>query len=118
MSTTVHPFARGFIQRLVELAEGGGPVVGVFAVGVGVVDEAGKAGAISGHGPFQHLLVAVGIAEGEDRAATDELVDGDGLAGLVIDDVDLASRIRIGQPCSILNDVTIVEPTTCSGGMP
>jgi hypothetical protein len=34
-------------------------------------------------------LVAVGVAEGEDRAAPDELVDADRLAGLVVDEVDL-----------------------------
>ena len=40
-------------------------------------------------GPLQHLEVAVGVAKGEDRAAADEPVDPDWLAGLVVDEVDL-----------------------------
>jgi hypothetical protein len=39
--------------------------------------------------PLQHLEIAVRIAEGEYRPPADVLVDADGLAGLVVDEVDL-----------------------------
>ena len=55
-------------------------VVGPFALGIGVVDQTHEARASAGRGPFQHLLVAVGIAEGEDGTPPDEPVDAFGLA--------------------------------------
>jgi hypothetical protein len=61
-------------------------------------------------------MIAVGVAEGEDWPPSDEMVDGDRIAGPVI---DLGSFIRRGFPSApILNSVTPDEPTTCSGGMP
>jgi hypothetical protein len=39
--------------------------------------------------PFQHPLIAVGVAERQDRAPPDEAVDADRLAGAVIDKLDL-----------------------------
>ena len=53
------------------------------------MDEQAEARAITGAGPLQHLEVAVGIPRGEDRAATDMLVDADRLALLVVDEVEL-----------------------------
>src|SRR5262245_57052898 len=53
----------GFIERLVEAADGGLAVVGPFTLGVGVMDQAGKARAATGDRPLEHLEVAVGIAE-------------------------------------------------------
>src|SRR5688572_11515328 len=67
------------IQRLVEFSDLRLPVVGVFALGIGVMHDAGEAGAWSRGGPLQHLQIAVGIAEREDRAAADEAVDADRL---------------------------------------
>ena len=80
MSTTVQPLRVRLVERLVELADVRRAVVGPFALGVGVVDEPHEARARSGRGPLEHLLIAVGVAEGEDRAAADEAVDADRLA--------------------------------------
>src|SRR5580692_3478685 len=63
-----------FIPCLVELADFGLPVVGVFALRIGVVHEPGKARPASRHGPLQHLQIAIGIAEGKDRPPPDEAV--------------------------------------------
>src|SRR5262245_61547926 len=68
-------------ERLVELADRRGLVVRPLALRVGVMDEADEARPGPGGGPLQHLLVAVGVAEGEDRAAADELLDTCRLAG-------------------------------------
>jgi hypothetical protein len=38
---------------------------------------------------LQHLVVAVGVAEGQDGPAADEAVDADRLAGPVVDELDL-----------------------------
>src|SRR6476660_71404 len=54
-----------------------------------MIDEAQEAQAVAGGGPLQHLLVAVGIAEGEDRAPSDEMIDAFGLSRPVIDEEDL-----------------------------
>src|SRR5215470_18010615 len=79
----------GFVERSVELAHVRLPVVGPFALGIGVVHEPGEARAAAIHGPLQHLQVAVGVAEGEDRTPPDETVDADRLARPVIDELDL-----------------------------
>ena len=81
MSITIEPSAC-VVERLVEPADGGVSVVGPFSLGVGVMHEAHEARTIAGRGPLQHLVVAVGIAEGEDRSAADELVDATGLPAL------------------------------------
>ena len=78
-----------------------------------------KRAPLAGRGPFQHLQVAVGVAEREDRAAADELVDADRLAGLVVDEVDLrqlAPAPACRSPHLELGHADV--PTTCSGGMP
>ena len=53
------------------------------------MDQAHEAQPLAGRGPFQHLLVAVGIAEGEDRMAPDDAIDGLRLARTVIDEEHL-----------------------------
>src|SRR6188508_2350037 len=84
------PFALdGLVPRLVELADMALAVVGELAHGIGVMDEAHEARAGTARGILQHLLVAVGVAEGEDRAAADEAVDADRLARPVVDELDL-----------------------------
>jgi hypothetical protein len=45
-------------------------------------------------------------------------VDADGLAGLVVDEVDLGLAADDGPSGVISNSVLMLEPTTCSGGMP
>ena len=55
---------RGLVERLVELADVRSAIVGIFALGVGVVDdEAEPRRPCSPGRPLQHLQVAVGVAE-------------------------------------------------------
>ena len=60
-----------------------GPIVGVLPLGVVVMDEEGEPRPASGGGPFQHLEVAVGVAEGGDRPPSDPALDAHRLALLV-----------------------------------
>ena len=69
-------------------------------------------------GPLQHLAVAVGVAERRERPLADEQVDPDGLAGPVVEKNTFGSRISTGLPSFSSYLVTMLEPTTCSGGMP
>jgi hypothetical protein len=82
------------------------------------MQEAHETRPVAGRGPLQHLQVAVGIAEGEERSPSDELVDGDGLPALSSMKSILSSRTRTGLPSCISKRVTIDEPITCSGGTP
>jgi len=75
-----------FHQRLVF---GEQSVVGIFAIGVGVMHKQAQAAPITGHGVLDHLHVTVRVSEGQDRAAADMLVDTDRLARLVVDEIDL-----------------------------
>src|SRR5262245_43787316 len=77
------------VECLVEAADMGVAVVGVFALGIGVVHDAHETRARAARGIFKHLLVAIGVAEGEDRATADEAVDADRLAVSVVDELDL-----------------------------
>ena len=104
MSTTVHLFAAAASSALSSLSDVGLAVVGVFALGVGVMDDQRRsAGRRPQRRPLQHFEIAVGVAERGDRAAADVLVDADGLAGLVVDEVDLRQRNRTGLPSRISN---------------
>src|SRR4029079_18900442 len=82
-------FGRRLVERLVELADVGLAVVGIFAHRVGVMHQPHEAQALAERGPFQHLLVAVGVAEGEDRLAPDDAIDGFRLARPIIDEEQL-----------------------------
>src|SRR5690606_30443774 len=84
-------FRPGGIQRLVEPADVAVAVVGELALGVVVVHDQPQASAIGARGPLQHLQIAVGVAEGRDRPAADELVDRDRLAGAVVEKIHLRS---------------------------
>ncbi|MNJ34819.1 hypothetical protein D3C77_295440 [compost metagenome] len=46
--------------------------------------QPGKTLAVSGHGPLQHLQVAVGVAKRQDRSTTNDSVDADRLARAII----------------------------------
>src|SRR5258708_30098071 len=84
------PALRGrLVQRLVELADLRLPVVGVFALGIGVVHEPHEARAIAGRGPLQHLQIAVGVSECKNGTTPDKTIDADRLAGAVIHEFDL-----------------------------
>ena len=80
MSTTVQPFACASSSALSSRPTGDCAVVGPLALGVGVVDERPKRAPAAGGRPLEHLQVAVGVAEGGDRAAADVLLDADRLA--------------------------------------
>ena len=58
-------------------------VVSPLAYGVGVVDEAHEPRALAGRRPLEHLVVAVGVAEGAQGPSADELLEGDRLALLL-----------------------------------
>ena len=62
-------------------------VVGVFAFGIGVVDDQPEGGTgIADGGVFQHLLVTIAVAECSDWAAANKLMDADRLARSVINE--------------------------------
>src|SRR5262245_15457664 len=69
-----------FVQRLVEPADARIAVIGVFALGIGVVHDAHETRAGMGGSPLQHLQVAIRVAEGENRVTPDETIDADRLA--------------------------------------
>lgn len=50
-------------------------IVGIFAFGIGVVNDRAEAGAAADRRPLQHLEIAVRIAERSDRPAADGLID-------------------------------------------
>ncbi len=118
MSTTIQLFYRRCIERFVEAAEGRVAIVGVFARGVGVMDDEAKAGATGHRRPLQHLQIAVGIAEGRDRAAPMNSLMPTGLPALSSTKFTSGRRKSSGLPSRIWNLVLTDEPTTCSGGTP
>src|SRR5262249_9450731 len=87
----------GLIERFVEPPDRRFPIVGPPACGIGVRDEANEALPAPRRRPLEHLLIAVGVAEGEDRTPADEPVDADRLTRLVVDEVDLrkADELRL-----------------------
>ena len=101
MSTTVQPRAGASSSALSEPADRGLAVVGLLALGVGVVDDQPEARASPAVVHSQHLQVAVGVAERGDRAPADELLDADRLARLVVDEVELRQahehRLAVAQ---------------------
>src|SRR4029453_5261719 len=48
-------------------------------------------------GPFEHLEVAIRVAERGERPAADDLVDADGLSSLVIDKIDFRQPHEHGR---------------------
>jgi hypothetical protein len=79
----------GFVESFVETANVRITVVGPFALGIGVMDVETEARARASSGPLEHLQVAVRIAEGGDGAAANMHVDANGLARLVVNEVQL-----------------------------
>jgi len=54
-----------------------------------MVHEAHEAETAPRRGPLQHLVVAVGVAKSEPRPPANKLVEAQGLALFVVDEVDL-----------------------------
>ena len=119
MLMTVQPLASASSSALSRRPIGGGPVISPFALGIGVVDERHEAGPAARRRPLEHLVVAVGVAEGGDGAPPDLRMDADGLPGLVVNRNSFrqADEHRFGRRRSSYL-VLMLLPTTCSGGMP
>jgi hypothetical protein len=73
--------ALSFVECLVEPADMRLPVISPFPLRIAVMHDPHQTRAIAGGSPFQHLLVAVGIAECKDRTLADETIDAHRLAG-------------------------------------
>jgi hypothetical protein len=73
-----------FVEALVELADVGLAVIGSFALGSGVMDGEAESWAAACGGSLQHLEVAIGVAEGGNRASADMTLDAHRLALLRI----------------------------------
>ena len=65
------------------------PVICVFALGVGVMNDCRKARATSDGRPLEHLEITVGVSERGNRAVTYGFVDADRFACLVVNKIDL-----------------------------
>src|SRR5262249_52259704 len=79
-----------FVPRLVQAADVGLSVIGPLALGVGMMHQTHEARAASRRGPFKHLLVAVRIAERENRTLSDETVDAHRFSGTIVESIELA----------------------------
>ena len=95
-----------------------GPVVGKLARRVVVMDEQREPRTAAGHGPLQHLQVAVRVAERGDGPAADAVWMPIGLPSLSSTKSISGSLIRTGLPSRISNFSLPLLPITCSGGMP
>src|SRR5208282_4515804 len=76
----------GFSQSLVQAAERR-PLIGIFADGIGVMNEQSKARSRAYGGPLQHRQIAVGVTKCSDGSASDVHVDTHRLALVVVDKV-------------------------------
>src|SRR5262249_52331968 len=81
--------ALGLVECFVQPTDVRRAIVGPLAHVVGVAHDAHEARALAGRCPLKHLLVAVGVAEREERPAADDLLDVHGLARAVVDEGDL-----------------------------
>ena len=68
-------FGDGFVPGFVEFTDVTFAVVSPFTIGIGVMHNTHETEAVSRSRPFQHLLIAVGVAEGEDGSAADDGID-------------------------------------------
>src|SRR5690349_3462313 len=84
---------RRLVERAAQRANARAAVVCVFAHGVRVVNDDTQSRTGSRRRPFEHLEVAIGVAERRDRPAADLLLNADGLAGFVVDQVDCREPI-------------------------
>ena len=119
MSTSGPAIEEGGVPGQVEPAKCRLAVIGVFTLGVGMMDDAAQTRRPTRlGGPLQHFEIAVRIAEGGDRPPPDKFVDSDRLARLVVDEVDFRQpkQPRYAVPCLIR--VLMLDPITCSGGTP
>ena len=64
-----------------------------------MVDEQSQSSAGTDRGPLQHLQIAVGVAEGGNGFSSDVLIDGDGFADVVVDEIQLRQAGEHGEFC-------------------
>jgi hypothetical protein len=76
------------VQRLVQRADVAFAVIRILALRVGVVYKQPHSQPVTGFRILDHLHVAVGVAEGEERTLADVLVNPHRLARLVVNEVD------------------------------
>ena len=60
----------GLVEGFVETANGRLTIVGIFALGIGVMDDEAETRPRTGGGPLDHLQVAVGVAKSASAAAS------------------------------------------------
>jgi len=87
----------GLIEGFVETANGRLTIVGIFAVGIGVMDDEAETRPRTGGGPLDHLQVAVGVAESGDGPPADVHLNADGFTRLVVDKVDFRQPHQHGR---------------------
>src|SRR5882672_6840177 len=87
----------GGVERLIEFPDRRGPIVGPFAFCIGVVNDQAETSAAPRRGVLKHLHVAVGVSESRNWTAADILIDPDGLAWSIVDEVDFwqAHELRL-----------------------
>src|SRR5262245_46665615 len=81
------PFLDRFVPRLVKPAYIRIAIVSPFAFGIVVMDERHEPSAGACCCPFQHLLVAIGVADSKNRPPTNELLNAYSFAIVVIDKI-------------------------------
>jgi hypothetical protein len=74
--------------------------------------------AFAGGRPFQHLTVAAGVSESDAGTLADEEVDADSLARAIVDEESLRFPFKDGSTVLLLVFRTMLDPTTCSTGIP
>lgn len=73
----------GFVECLVQFPDMRCAIVRPFTLSVGMMNQAHESRPGSRSRPLQHLVIAVGIAEGKNGTTADELLDPDRFALLV-----------------------------------
>ena len=86
------------IETFVEPSDGRLAVVCELALSIGVMHNQAEPSTRSGCRPFQHLKVAIGIAERHRGAATKMLLNADRLAFFVINEIQFRKPNQNGLP--------------------
>jgi hypothetical protein len=114
MSITVHLFTAAPVQRCIETAEVRLFVVGIFALGIGVMNDRTEAYAVTDGCPLQHLDIAVGISERGRRRPILSLFPTD-LPVLPSIKLTSGNRNSVGILSRIWNLLSMDDRTPCSG---
>src|SRR5690606_17216318 len=79
----------GLVERLVECAYVGVAIISVLALGVRMMHEAQEARSGARCRVLEHGVIAIRISKGKDGTTTNEAVDSDRLAIMVVNELDL-----------------------------